>query len=158
MFDGRILGMDENTEQNPEVKIISEAKTVPFEYKEIDEVLKNTEGGQINFRNDSYILMFLRIGIFLIVIQIIILLMNYKSLPSEVPLFYSLPWGEKRLTNVNFLFVLPSLSLLVLLINSLISKKIYDKERLLSRISLFIALAFVVLTIITLSQIVFVIS
>ena len=145
MFDGRILGMDENN-------------VAPFEYKAIDEVLKNTDDGQLGFRHDSYVLIFLRFGILLILIQTALLLINFKNLPSEVPLFYSLPWGEKRLVDTGFLFLLPSLSLFILLINFLISKKIYDKERLLSRISLFIALTFVVLTIITLFQIVFVLT
>lgn len=115
-------------------------------------------GGEIGFRYDSFILICLRLGVLLVIIQLITLILNFQSLPHEVPLFYSLPWGEKRLADVKLLFILPLLSFIVLVINSLVAKKLYDKERLLSRISLFIALAFTVLTIITLFQIVLAIT
>ncbi len=46
------------------------------------------------------------------------LLLYYQAkLPPEVPLFYSLPWGETRLTDPHWLWTLPALSAVVLILN-----------------------------------------
>ena len=42
--------------------------------------------------------------LFFIVIQIFILFLTFSGLPSQVPLYYSLPWGENRLAPVTNLF------------------------------------------------------
>lgn len=135
----------------------SETDKAPFEYKEMELVLKNT-AVVTGFRSDPLIKLTFRAGLFLILLQIVIILINFNNLPSVVPLFYSLPWGEKRLADSRFLFMLPSFSLLILFLNFIISKKVYDKERLLSRISLFVALTNIALSVITLFQIVIVIT
>jgi len=46
----------------------------------------------------------------------------YRQLPPQVPLFYSLPWGERQLVSPSTLLFLPSLSLVILVINVLISR------------------------------------
>ena len=43
--------------------------------------------------------------------------LNAKNLPSQVPLFYSLPWGEAQLGSKPQLLLLPSISLLICLVN-----------------------------------------
>lgn len=37
--------------------------------------------------------------------------------PPEVPLFYSLPWGQARLADPRWLWTLPTLSVVVLILN-----------------------------------------
>jgi hypothetical protein len=110
------------------------------------------------FSKDTFIKLFLRLGLFLIFVQVAFLLINFNNLPSQVPLFYSLPWGEKRLASYKLLFILPVLSIIILVINYLISKRVYEKERLLSRISLMIGLINVVLSVIALFQIIIVVT
>jgi hypothetical protein len=42
-----------------------------------------------------------------IIIMIVIILWNMRTLPPQVPLFYSRPWGEEQLTEPMYLFILP---------------------------------------------------
>lgn len=58
--------------------------------------------------------------------------LTIKDLPPEIPLFYSLPWGESRLTSPIWLWILPAVSGVILLINLLISQFLF--ETVLSRI------------------------
>ena len=46
----------------------------------------------------------------------------YHQLPPQVPLFYSRPWGERQLVSPFTLLFLPFLSLVMLIINILISR------------------------------------
>jgi len=46
----------------------------------------------------------------------------YRQLPPQVPLFYSCPWGERQLVSPYALLFLPSLSLVLLIVNILISR------------------------------------
>jgi len=46
----------------------------------------------------------------------------YRQLPPQVPLFYSRPWGERQLVSPYALLFLPSLSLVLLIVNVLISR------------------------------------
>lgn len=127
---GRIWGMD-------------------FEYKGL--VLSD-------FRHDPFIRIAIRLGIILFLIQLAFLVINLKRLPSEVPLFYSLPWGEKRLANFKFLFLLPILSFLIMTFNFMLAKKLYNSERLLSRVITSVAFVFVVFCLISLFQIIYIIT
>lgn len=45
-------------------------------------------------------------------------------MPNVVPLFYSLPWGESRLTQKYFLFLLPAISGVFILVNLIIARVI----------------------------------
>lgn len=46
----------------------------------------------------------------------------YTRLPMVVPIYYSLPWGEARLTTKIMLFVLPMIGLLVGMVNIALGK------------------------------------
>ena len=50
--------------------------------------------------------------IVLIVAMTILIFWFYKSLPPQIPLFYSRPWGQEQMTAPIFLFLLPGESLL----------------------------------------------
>jgi hypothetical protein len=57
------------------------------------------------------------IGMVLIVIMGIIITALMTGLPSVVPLYFTLPWGEARLAPKPMLYLLPGLSLAFLIIN-----------------------------------------
>lgn len=67
-------------------------------------------------------------------IILIILGINFKSLPHKLPLFYSLPWGENRLINSTQFILLPVLIVLVLLINLVTSWHLHSSQLLIKRI------------------------
>ena len=129
-----------------------------FEYKGLDGIVSRTFERPADFRHDPFARISIRLGIVLILIQLAFLLINFKRLPSEVPLFYSLPWGEKRLADFKFLFLLPFLSLVIMTFNFMIAKKLYNNERLLSRMISSVAFVFVLFCLITLFQIIYIIT
>ena len=49
--------------------------------------------------------------------QLGLILVFWRKLPPEVPLFYSRPWGKEQLANPWFLFLIPGLTLVIFLIN-----------------------------------------
>lgn len=65
-----------------------------------------------------------------IIINLVLILLSSASiliLPPKIPLFYSLPEGEKQLAD-NFLIVLPNiLSLLVIIVNIILANKSQDE-------------------------------
>lgn len=100
----------------------------------------------------------LRWNLFFICLQIGILAWKFTSLPPQVPLYYSLPWGESQLTNSSSLFLLPTLSVVVLFIDSLFSVSFFKNLPLLSRLSTITALIVSFFITITLFKIIFLIS
>ncbi len=54
-------------------------------------------------------------------LQLILIIYFYDSLPPQVPLFMGRAWGEDRLASANMLFILPGISLLITVTNTLVS-------------------------------------
>ena len=93
-----------------------------------------------------------------IIIQIAFLFWKFNSLPPQVPLYYSLPWGESQLTQTSLLFLLPTISLVLLLIDHLFAISLVKISSLLSRILLVISLIFSFLSLVTLFNVVYLIG
>ena len=93
-----------------------------------------------------------------IILQISILAWRFTNLPSQVPLYYSLPWGETQLASASALFLLPTFSLAILLINNLFSISLSSTNSLLARILIFTSLAVSFFFFITLVKIVSLVS
>lgn len=84
----------------------------------------------------------------LIFVQIIVLVFSYDNLPPQIPLFYSLPWGQNQLANTSYIYILPISSTVILIINiTLIS--FLAKIRLLSISLLVSSLIYSLLTLIS---------
>lgn len=63
----------------------------------------------------------LRVNLLFIVAQLVFLIYKFNQLPGQVPLFYSLPFGENQLGFASQLFFLPIFSITVGLINNAIA-------------------------------------
>jgi len=100
----------------------------------------------------------LRWNVIFIIIQIAFLFWKFNSLPPQVPLYYSLPWGESQLTQTSLLFIFPIISLILLLINHLFSISLVKTSLLLSRILLAISLIFSFLSLVAILHIVYLIT
>ena len=74
----------------------------------------------------------IQVSFILIALQFGMILIFFSQLPNEVPLFYSLPWGESQLASGQVLFILPGLSLTTLLFNTIISVFFIKTEKFLS--------------------------
>ena len=66
----------------------------------------------------------------------IIIWQNSAEFPLAVPLWYSRSWGEQRLAEPSFLWIIPLISLLVIAINLFLSRFFYQREPILSSILL----------------------
>jgi len=102
------------------------------------------------------------LSISLITGQILTILFFRQKLPPEIPLFYSCPWGKEQLTNPSSLFILPFLSLVILLGNStfsyLTSKHFLKEKKLLPKIMDAATVAFSIFCLTTLIKIILLIT
>jgi len=74
-----------------------------------------------------------------------------RSLPPEVPVFYSKPWGEERLAARQFLWILPAISALVIILNTILVSIFAKKIKFLAQviaISLFVLTVLIILTLV----------
>lgn len=72
--------------------------------------------------------------IFMSLLILIFWVINYSKLPPQLPLFYSLPWGETQLASLPQFLILSSLIILILLINLIISWHLHPSQILTKRI------------------------
>lgn len=86
----------------------------------------------------------------------IIFFINRPNLPSQLPLFYSLPWGDNYLADLNQFLTLPFISVLIILLNIIISWHLHKSQSLLKRILSFCSLAITILTLITAVKIIYI--
>jgi hypothetical protein len=95
-----------------------------------------------------------RWNLILIVFQLTYLIYKFYELPRQVPLYYSLPWGEARLTHASNLFLLPTFSIIVGLVNNLSASLLFNYHRLFSRLFVVFSLVFSLLSAISLFHII----
>lgn len=91
----------------------------------------------------------------LIFTSIFVLALVWRHLSLEVPLFYSLPYGELQVKERLFLWLLPSGSLLIFFLNLKLAHKIFQEERLLAQILILTTSVVSILSTITLVKIIF---
>lgn len=101
---------------------------------------------------------FFKWNLLFIVFQLVFIIFRFSNLPQQVPLYYSLPWGESQLTNATSLFLLPTFSIVVFLINNLIGASFFKNIPLFSRLLVIFSLIFSLLSSISLFRIINLIS
>lgn len=97
---------------------------------------------------------FLRWNLLFISISLIYLTARFGQLPPQIPLFYSLVWGETQLASAAGLFLLPTLSIVVALLNHFLAAFLLKGSTLLSRLLIIFSLVFSVLSTIALFRII----
>jgi len=106
---------------------------------------------------DKLIKRYFKLSLFLISTSLLFIVLKFRELPPQVPLFYSLPWGEKQLTNKFYLFLLPFGSIIILLSNIFLAKNVKE-ELLIAKLLLAGALLFSILSTITLIKIILLVT
>jgi hypothetical protein len=104
-------------------------------------------------RRDSYISWPMSGAVACSIAGVVLYIVYRDTLPSVVPLYYSLPWGEERLANTEYLLILPISILLVILVNGVIGLWTFGREVVLSRMVMLGTLLFAVLALITMIRI-----
>jgi len=95
-----------------------------------------------------------KINVILLLTQLGIIILAWRSLPPQLPLFYSRPWGNEQLTYPAGLLILPGLSLVAFLANFFFLSLIPKIEKLLQEILMATSVIFSLLCLITLVQII----
>jgi len=100
-----------------------------------------------------------QLNLILIIILISFPFFKWESLPPQIPLFYSRPWGQDQLAPKILIFLLPAVSFVVFLLNSLLVKWLFKKAGdLLVKTSFLVSLAISFLCLFSLFKIVFLIT
>lgn len=82
---------------------------------------------------DKLLLLFLAISCILVLLEVTLLLFNLRQFPPKVPIFYSMPWGEKMLSAPLFLWIFPGISIVCVIINFAIVSFLSDENKFLKR-------------------------
>ena len=99
-----------------------------------------------------------RWNVLVIIFQLVFIFLKFDSLPKQVPLYYSLPWGSQRLASAASLFLLPSFSIVFSLINNIIAAITLRSIQVISRLLVVFSLVYSILSLITLIHIVYLVS
>lgn len=94
----------------------------------------------------------------ILILFIILFIIKFRDLPPQLPLFYSLPRGNDQLASPILLAILPICSLIIEIINLIISLSIFAKEKLLARILMITGSFTSLLLFITFIKIIFTVS
>lgn len=93
---------------------------LPKQFQEVSKFVITKEV-RSSILSDKTLLLSSVVSLFFLSIQIFILAIGYRNLPPEIPIFYSVTWGEAILGKTIFIWILPSLGLLFFIINFIIS-------------------------------------
>lgn len=88
-------------------------------------------------------------------VQLLLIVISYKTLPPIIPLYLQRPWGLAQVTGKIYLFLIPGLVLGLAVLNTFLSLYFYSESPLVSRILLWGQLLFSCLTTIAMLKIIF---
>jgi hypothetical protein len=79
----------------------------------------------------------------------------YPQLPDKLPLFYTLPWGDKQLVSLSQFLILPGINFLIILINMIISWHLHKSQLLLKKMLSLNSLTISILLLLTAIKIIY---
>lgn len=91
------------------------------------ELFRGIKSDKILFRSSVFSLV-------IILLSLLNLVLYYKSLPPFIPLFNQMPWGEERIIQTVWIFIIPSIALAFLVINMVFANFIYKRIPLMARL------------------------
>jgi len=124
----------------------------------ISSIIKNEFHSLVFFHTNDIIRWSSRITILLIIGSIAYLSYSWNKLPTEIPLWYSKPWGNDRLAPPVWLFLLPAASLFWYVVNSLLSIHVTKEHLVFSQILYLSSLLVSIFSFFTLVMIIWIIS
>lgn len=86
------------------------------------------------FWQQSFNSKFFRWNLIFITAQLVLIVWQFGNLPQQVPFYYSLPWGESQLVSASTLFLVPTFSIVLFLVNHLFAISFSKKNPLLSQL------------------------
>lgn len=83
---------------------------------------------------DSYVFWPICLSVLIALSVVSLWAFYYFSLPREIPIFYSLPWGDSQFGHINQFVLFPSLIILIILINLITSWHLHFSQILIKRV------------------------
>jgi len=74
------------------------------------------------------------ISLLLTFLTVAYILLNYRNLPSFIPIFNQLPWGDQRLVSTPGVFIPVLVFSLLFIFNIIFTSAVYSKNPLIARI------------------------
>lgn len=105
---------------------------------------------------DKFSLIVLILCIFSILGQAGLILASWGKLPPQIPLYYSRPWGEKMLSPAIFLWILPTLAAVSVVVNFFVAFFLTREDFFLLRILVVFALVVCLATLYDVFKIVYI--
>ncbi|OGK13420.1 hypothetical protein A3A93_02005 [Candidatus Roizmanbacteria bacterium RIFCSPLOWO2_01_FULL_38_12] len=68
------------------------------------------------------------------VLQLALFAWRFNSLPKQVPLFYSRPWGESQIADIWYIVLLPIMMHLIFFLNSYLNNRFFKEDKLFTRL------------------------
>lgn len=88
------------------------------------------------FKNDRYLSITTTATGLELSLLVVLFLIFYTKLPNNLPLLYSLPWGEGQLIKKEQFLIIPSCMILITLVNLSLSSGLHHQQIFLKRILL----------------------
>jgi hypothetical protein len=88
--------------------------------------------------------------------MMVAVIISAAKLPKQVPLFYSLPWGESQLVDITQFMILPFIAILITLLNLTISWHLHESQLILKRMLCISSAVITLLILITTFKIIFI--
>lgn len=108
----------------------------------------------IAFREEKVIRLANRIYLGTLIFSLMLVLLTLKRLPPQIPLYYSLPWGDEQLTTPLLLFLLPLGCLFFGFLNLFLAVLSFGSKPLAARILVWFNVVFTLLAALTLFRII----
>ncbi len=88
------------------------------------------------FKNDRYFSITVTAACLELFLLVFLFLFFYTKLPNNLPLLYSLPWGDGQLVKKGQFLIIPSIMILITLVNLSLSSGLHRQQIFLKRILL----------------------
>ncbi len=85
-----------------------------------------------------------RVFLLSLFILILVFIIKINNLPPQIPLFYSLPWGENQLAETWMIFFIPLIMILFIFINNFIEKKFFFENDFIKKIFYYLNILIIV--------------
>ncbi len=97
---------------------------ITFQFREVSETLVPNRSERISYM----------VALVFVLLMVVLTSVLWSRFPVVIPLYFSLPWGEARLANRFMLYLLPLLSLSILMTNLALGRLLVKLSPLLPRV------------------------
>lgn len=91
-------------------------------------------------------------------VMVLLFLLKFRTMPPQIPLFYSRPWGESQLADYWSIFILPIFLNLLFFLNQHINNRFYKDNYLIRDIIYYLNIFLIISFTLVFIKIVFIVS